>query len=151
MVDDSHCDRIHSSLTAVRYFDNGYVGKQPVPWKEYCVDYWLKELQESVDRSTGCRDITEILLKTPYNQSINPSFNYPDGDSLFANDKFYTFLYSKSFQMTVLNLMKIKESSPKGRNHCGKRRNCSLVITSNFSFTHSVLKHLKLHTRTNKG
>ena len=25
--DDSHCDRIHSSLTAVHCFDNGYVGK----------------------------------------------------------------------------------------------------------------------------
>ena len=43
-IDDSHCDRIHFSLTAVRCFDNGYVGKQPVAWKEYCVDYWLKEL-----------------------------------------------------------------------------------------------------------
>ena len=29
-IDDSLCDRIHSSLTAVRCFDNGYVGKQPV-------------------------------------------------------------------------------------------------------------------------
>ena len=29
-IDDSHCYRIHSSLTAVHYFDNGYVGKQPV-------------------------------------------------------------------------------------------------------------------------
>ena len=27
-IADSHCDRIHSSLTAVRCFDNGYVGKQ---------------------------------------------------------------------------------------------------------------------------
>ena len=26
----SHCDWIHSSLSAVRCFDNGYVGKQPV-------------------------------------------------------------------------------------------------------------------------
>ena len=38
-IDDSHCDRIHSSLTTVRCFDNGYVGKQPVAWKEYCVEY----------------------------------------------------------------------------------------------------------------
>ena len=48
-IDDSHCDRIHFYLTAVRCFDNGYVGKQPVAWKEYCVEYWLKELQESMD------------------------------------------------------------------------------------------------------
>ena len=42
-----------SSLTAVRCFDNGYVGKQPVARKEYCAEYWLKELQESMDRCTG--------------------------------------------------------------------------------------------------
>ena len=35
-IDDSHCDRIHSCLTDVRCFDNGYVVKQPVAWKEYC-------------------------------------------------------------------------------------------------------------------
>ena len=33
---DSHCDRIHSCLTAVHCFDDGYVGKQPVAWKEQC-------------------------------------------------------------------------------------------------------------------
>ena len=55
-TDDSHCDRIHSSLTAVRCFDNGYVGKQPVAWKEYR----LKDFQESMDRCTDRRDVTEI-------------------------------------------------------------------------------------------
>ena len=70
---DGHCDRIHSSLTAVRCFDNGYVGKQPVSWKENSAEYWLKELQESIDSCTGFRDLTEILLKTTLNsiQSIN--------------------------------------------------------------------------------
>ena len=60
-------------LTAVLCFDNGYVGKQPVAWKEYFVEYWLKELQESMDRCTGHRNITETLLKTALNtkQSIN--------------------------------------------------------------------------------
>ena len=43
-IDDSHSNRIHSSLIAVRCFDNGYVGKQPVVWKEYRAEYWLKEL-----------------------------------------------------------------------------------------------------------
>ena len=61
-TDDSHCDRIHSSLTAIHCFDNDYVRKQPVAWKEYCAEYWLKELQESMDRCTGHCDITEILL-----------------------------------------------------------------------------------------
>ena len=36
-----------SPLQAVCSFDNGFVGKQSVAWKEYCAEYWLKELQES--------------------------------------------------------------------------------------------------------
>ena len=40
-IDDSHCGRIHSSLTAVCCFDNSHVGQQPVAWKEYCAEYWL--------------------------------------------------------------------------------------------------------------
>ena len=63
-IDDGHCNRIHSSLSAVHCFKNGYVRKQPVAWKEYCAEYWLKELQESMDRSISGCNITEILLKT---------------------------------------------------------------------------------------
>ena len=32
-IDDSNCDRIHSSLTAIRCFDNGYAGKHQMAWK----------------------------------------------------------------------------------------------------------------------
>ena len=63
-IDDSHFDRIDSSLTAVHCFDSGYVVNQPVAWKEYYAEYWFKEVQESMDRCTGRRDMTEILLKT---------------------------------------------------------------------------------------
>ena len=62
-IDDSHCDRIHSGLTAGRFFDNVHVGKQPGALKEYFAEYWLKEMQESMDRCIGHRDTTEILLK----------------------------------------------------------------------------------------
>ena len=48
------CNRIYSSLTALHCFDSGYVGKQPVTWKEYCMENWLKEVQESMDICTGC-------------------------------------------------------------------------------------------------
>ena len=44
VIDDGHCDRDHSSLTAVSRFKNGFVGKQLVAWKEYCAEYWLKAL-----------------------------------------------------------------------------------------------------------
>ena len=62
-----NCDRIHLSLTAVRCFENSYVGKQPPAWKKYSAEYWLKELQDSMDRCTGRPDITEILWKTALN------------------------------------------------------------------------------------
>ena len=50
-----------------------YVRKQPVAWKEYCAEYWLKEPEENMDRCTDHRDIIEILLKTALNtiKSIN--------------------------------------------------------------------------------
>ena len=44
---DSHCDRIHSSLTAARCFNKGYEGKQPVVWKEYRAKYCLTLSQTS--------------------------------------------------------------------------------------------------------
>ena len=67
-----NCYRIHSRLTAVHCFDEVCVGEQPVAWKEYCAEYCLKKLQESMHRGTGCRDITEITSKAALNtnQSI---------------------------------------------------------------------------------
>ena len=42
-------------------------------WKEYCAEYWLKELKEGMDRCIGHCDTTELHLKTASNavQSIN--------------------------------------------------------------------------------
>ena len=37
------------SFTAVHCFDYGNVGNQPVALNEYCVEYRLKELQETMD------------------------------------------------------------------------------------------------------
>ena len=50
-IDNNHCDRIHSSLTTVQCLVNGYVGKQPVAWKEIM---W------------SICDITEILYEILY-------------------------------------------------------------------------------------
>ena len=69
-IDDSHYDRIHSSLTAVNCFNNSFVGKQPVAWKEYCLEDWLKELKESMGRCTGCHDINEEMLKMALTLSL---------------------------------------------------------------------------------
>ena len=81
-VGDCHCNRIHSSLTSVYCFDDGYVRKQPVggyvrkqplALEEYCGVCWLTELQESMDRCTCHRN---IMLKTALNtmRSVNQSF-----------------------------------------------------------------------------
>ena len=69
---------IHSSLTAVHRFDNGYVEKQQVVSNEYCAEYWLNDLQKSMDRCTGRHDISEIT-KTALNttQSINQNLLVP--------------------------------------------------------------------------
>ena len=66
-IDDSHSDRIHSSLTDVHCSNNGYVAKQTGAWKQYCAEYRLKELQESIDRCTGRRDRTKAMLKRKLN------------------------------------------------------------------------------------
>ena len=54
------------------------VRKQPVAWKEYCAEYWLKELQESMYRCTGHHHITKILLKMALNtiQSLQGQKSY---------------------------------------------------------------------------
>ena len=64
--------RFSTSQRAVCCFNYGYEGKQPVAWKEYCEEYWLKELQESMDRCTGRRDITAL---NTYNQSVIQTIN----------------------------------------------------------------------------
>ena len=65
-IDDSHCNIVQFSFTAVHCFDNGYVGKQPLTWKEYCAEYWLKEVKGGMNRCTGDHDIIEILLKMAF-------------------------------------------------------------------------------------
>ena len=64
---------IHSSLTTVHCFGIGYVEKQPVAWKEYCAEYWSKELQESMDRCNGHRDITDTVENGVKHHTINQS------------------------------------------------------------------------------
>ena len=59
-------------------------------WKEYFAEYWLKEIRESMDRCTGRRDITEILLKTALStiQSIHTYIVNVEFNSLPQNPDF---------------------------------------------------------------
>ena len=56
----------------------------------------------------------------------------------FPNNKFYTLPYSKCLQTTILNLMKMAESSSDGWKTLWEKE--KLLVTSNFSFSHSVFK-----------
>ena len=51
--------------------------------------------------------------------------------------------------MTILNLMKMEESYRKRSKTLREKE--KLLVTSNFSFSHSVFKRLVLHTRKNQG
>ena len=75
--------------------------------------------------------------KPPF--SVNP----------FPNDKFWTLPNSKSLQMTISNLMKMAETSPNGLKTLWEKE--KLLVTSNFSFSHSVFKRFVLQTRKNQG
>ena len=107
MNDDSNYDTIHSSLTAVRCFDNSLVGKQPVAWKEYCAEHWLKELEESMDRCTGRRDITEILLKTELtHHTINCYTNTLEMNRLKKmKDNIYSNIFLSNLRLLHLYLV----------------------------------------------
>ena len=95
-VDDRYCNRNHSSL-AFHSCNNGYLGKQPVAWKKYSVEYWSKDLQENRDGCSCCCDITETQLKKALtsmqliNQAINQSYGvYCIHDKMKIWDSFRT-------------------------------------------------------------
>ena len=62
---DLRADRENLTMNAVikKTESLSRASSHKVAWKEYCVEYWLKELQESMDRCTGHPNIIEILLK----------------------------------------------------------------------------------------
>ena len=49
-------------LTPDHCFNNSCVGKQPVAWKEYCVEYFYRRPKQSKGRQIGRHNITEIIL-----------------------------------------------------------------------------------------
>ena len=67
----------------------------------------------------------------------------------FPNHDFKTVPKSKSLQTTILNLMEMAEISQNGLKTLWEKE--KLLVTSNFSFSHSVFKRLVLQTRKNQG
>ena len=70
-----------------------------------CAWYWLKELQESIERCTGCSDVDEILLKAALNtiQSIIQSIKSFIPFSLL-NDKISDLPKMKAFTGNKITL-----------------------------------------------
>ena len=67
----------------------------------------------------------------------------------FPNNKFWTLPKQKRLQRTISNLMKMVERIPKVQKTLLEKE--ELLVMSNFSFSHSVLKILLLQTRKNQG
>ena len=93
MTDSSHCDMIHSSPTAVDFFDNDYAKKQQVAWKEF---------QENMDRCTGLRNLTEIMFKmllNTINRSINQSLQMTQ-TKLYSNGSIFSSTHQLQYWST---------------------------------------------------
>ena len=80
-----------------------------------------------------------IQYESHYAITLNP----------FPNNKFWTLPNWKSLQTTNSNLTEMAESYPNWQKSLWEKE--KLLITSNFSFSHSVLKRLVLQTCKNLG
>ena len=80
-------------------------------WKECCVEYWLKELQESMDRCIGHRNTTEILLKTALNTiTISQIFNSSNlKKKNYAGSKFWAMFWKNGADLLWIRM------------HCGNQ------------------------------
>ena len=67
----------------------------------------------------------------------------------FPNDQFQTLPHSKSLRTKIFSLIKMAESFPNGEKTLWEKE--KLLVTSNFSFSHSVFKRHLLQTRKNQG
>ena len=72
-----------------------------------------------------------------------------NGLTLSQTTNFRHFQTERLCRRQFLNLMKMAESSPSGQKTLWEKE--KLLVTSNFSFSHSVFKRLVLQTRKNQG
>ena len=69
--------------------------------------------------------------------------------TLSQTTSFRLFQTERGCRHTISALMKMEESSPNGWKTLWEKE--KLLVTSNFSFSHSVFKRLQLQTRKNHG
>ena len=86
---------------------------------------------------------------TPPNKDFDAIFLYTLCLTLSQTTNFRLLQIQRVCKMTISNLMKTAESSPKGKKTLGEKE--KLLVASNFSFSHSVLKRLVLKTVKKPG
>ena len=111
----------------------------------------------------------EIIISATFNLSFANAFNLVTSEILlFGNGLIELLIYtlfntnfilflpkllssinSVSLQTTILYLMEMAQNSPNREKTLWKKE--KLLVTSNFSFSHSVFKGLVLQTHKNKG
>ena len=47
-------------------------GKQPVDWKEYCVEFWKKELDKCMKSYIGRRDTSSVTPGVTHYDTLHP-------------------------------------------------------------------------------
>ena len=84
--------------------------------------------------------ITQLPLNEIDSYQPFPTHQILDSFNPLPDDKFKTLPNWKSLQTTISNLMKMAESYPNGLKTLREKE--KLLVTSNFSFSHSVFKRL---------
>ena len=98
---------------------------------------------------TSIKSFSHIIFKSFLLQDCFTLYHIVPSFNPFPDDKFYKLPNRKSLQTTILSLMKMGESSPKGLKTLWEKE--KLLVTSNFSFSHSVFKSVLLQSRKNQG
>ena len=110
----------------------------------------FKRSVNRVIKTGGCvvkgLDNSLILHHSNFKSLAGDNINHTEISEIvnsFPIDKFKPLPNQKSLQTTISILVKM------GRKHCGEKE--KLLVTSNFSFSHSVFKRLVVQTRKNRG
>ena len=90
-------------------------------------------------KANGLFIVRMLICNCMISFSVNP----------FPNDNFKTLPNRNSLQTKISSLMKMSESSTNWWKTLWEKE--KLLVTSNFSCSHSVFKRLKLQTRKNQG
>ena len=111
--------------------------------KEIICEVWLNFWSTRRGAFTSVAD-DKILALSKFKAFADDKLNF----TFFPNDQFKIFQTEWISRWQFQSWWKLQDVLKKGRKHYGKMRN--LLLMSNFSFSHSVVKRLVLQTRKNQ-